>query len=251
MFLTPVATKNTPAATGATPSAASGGAGTPAAASEFERLLGQLGTERGTDRAGRASDDETEDRFLKLLVAQMNNQDPLNPLDNAQVTSQMAQINTVRGIQDLNGKLQAMLDKGNGGGLAEASAMLGRRVLVEGNRIELPDEGAGRGGFELAGQATGVKIEILDRTGAVVDTRLRSNLPAGVHTFEWDGRAGGTTLSPGDYTMRVTATAGDRTVEATALSAQKVQAVIPGSDGALLQTGAGAPRPMSDVRAVL
>jgi flagellar basal-body rod modification protein FlgD len=249
MFLTPVATKSTAAATGASPAAA--GSGGAPAASEFERLLGQLGTERGTDRAGRASDDETEDRFLKLLVAQMNNQDPLNPLDNAQVTSQMAQINTVRGIQDLNGKLQAMLDKGNGGGLAEASAMLGRHVLVDGNRIELPAEGTGRGGFQLAGQATGVKIEILDRTGAVVDTRLRSNLPAGVHTFEWDGRAAGTTLSAGDYTMRVSATAGDRPVEATALSAQKVQAVIPGSDGALLQTGPGAPRPMSDVRAVL
>jgi flagellar basal-body rod modification protein FlgD len=251
MFLSPIVTKNTSPPAGATPAAAVGGAGTGSNVSEFERLLGQLGAQRGTDRAGRASDDETEDRFLKLLVAQMNNQDPLNPLDNAQVTSQMAQINTVRGIQDLNGKLQAMLDKGNGGGLAEASSMLGRRVLVEGNRIELPDEGGGRGGFELPEQATGVKIEILDRTGAVVDTRLRGNLPAGVHAFEWDGRAAGTALAPGEYMMRVTATAGERSVQAVALSAQRVQAVIPGADGALLQTGAGAPRPMSDVRAVL
>ena len=51
---------------------------------------------------GADSADGTEDRFLKLLVAQMRNQDPLNPMDNAQVTSQLAQISTVRGIESLN-----------------------------------------------------------------------------------------------------------------------------------------------------
>ena len=53
---------------------------------------------------------ESSDRFLKLLVAQLKNQDPLNPLDNAQVTSQMAQISTVQGIEKLNGTMGAMLE---------------------------------------------------------------------------------------------------------------------------------------------
>ena len=52
----------------------------------------------------------SQDRFLKLLVAQLNNQDPLNPMDNAQMTTQMAQINTVSGIQELNATLKGMAD---------------------------------------------------------------------------------------------------------------------------------------------
>ncbi|MBX9833033.1 MAG: flagellar hook assembly protein FlgD, partial [Burkholderiaceae bacterium] len=56
----------------------------------------------GTKAAAANSNEGAQDRFLKLLVAQLNNQDPMNPLDNAQMTSQIAQINTVTGIQQLN-----------------------------------------------------------------------------------------------------------------------------------------------------
>jgi flagellar basal-body rod modification protein FlgD len=52
-----------------------------------------------------------QDRFLKLLVAQLNNQDPMNPMDNAQMTSQMAQINTVTGIQQVNETLKSLAEQ--------------------------------------------------------------------------------------------------------------------------------------------
>src|SRR4030067_3532894 len=62
----------------------------------------------GTTAAASSTVKETEDRFLALLVAQMKNQDPLNPLDNAEVTSQLAQLSTVQGIEDMNATLQAL-----------------------------------------------------------------------------------------------------------------------------------------------
>jgi len=250
MFLTPVATKAT-----ATPAAGAAPTGTDPRA--FKTLLekAQAVDSAAAGAASAASEDtngaEIGDRFLKLLVAQMNNQDPLNPLDNAQVTSQLAQINTVTGIDKLNVSLQKMLDRSESGSATEAAAMLGRQVLVDGNRMALPEGGVARAGFELPGVASAVRLEVLDPAGTVVDTRLRTNLPAGVHTFDWDGRAGGRTLSPGQYVLRVSASNGDQKVEATPLSALPVQAVIPGAGGTSLQLGTAGSRPLSDVRAIL
>jgi flagellar basal-body rod modification protein FlgD len=70
--------------------------------------LDALSTASGAKTASTTDAAATADRFLKLLVAQMQNQDPLNPMDNAQVTSQMAQINTVNGIERLNTTVQGL-----------------------------------------------------------------------------------------------------------------------------------------------
>jgi flagellar basal-body rod modification protein FlgD len=181
----------------------------------------------------------------------MKNQDPLNPLDNAQVTTQLAQINTVKGIDKLNGSLQKLVDRGESGSTTEAAAMVGRSVLVEGDSLELPEDGVAKGGFELAADATAVKLELLDARGAVVDTRALGAAAAGLNTFEWNGKAGGETLDPGRYTMRVTATHGTERVEATPLAAAPVQAVVRGTDGIVLQLGTSGSRPLDQVRAIL
>src|SRR5215470_2380597 len=88
----------------------------------------------------------TSDRFLKLLVAQMNNQDPLNPLDNAQVTSQMAQINTVTGINGLNDTVNQLLGQFTRLESLQAAQLTGRSVLVPGNSLTLPADGKAVGG---------------------------------------------------------------------------------------------------------
>src|SRR3972149_4887791 len=80
---------------------------------------------------------EAQDRFLKLLVTQLKNQDPLNPMDNAQITSQMAQISTVSGIEKLNTTLQAMMASSDVGQWLQATAMIGNGVLVPGSTLEL------------------------------------------------------------------------------------------------------------------
>ena len=77
-----------------------------------------------------------QDRFLKLLVAQLNNQDPMNPMDNAQMTSQMAQINTVTGIQQVNETLKSMADQFASLQVLQGASMVGRDVLIEGSHAQ-------------------------------------------------------------------------------------------------------------------
>ncbi len=165
----------------------------------------------------------TADRFLKLLVAQMKNQDPLNPMDNAQVTSQMAQINTVTGIDKLNTTVQGLSSQFMQLQAVQGASLVGRDVIVAGNRLSVDDKAAvGQGGFELGGAADAVKVEILAPSGAVVQTLNLGAESAGVHSFDWP--AGAATSASG-LTFRVSATRGGVATTATALMRDRVDAI--------------------------
>jgi flagellar basal-body rod modification protein FlgD len=163
----------------------------------------------------------TSDRFLKLLVAQMQNQDPLNPMDNAQVTSQMAQINTVNGIEKLNTTVQGLSGQFVQMQALQGAALVGRDVVVKGNKMDIADA-VGQGGFELAGPADAVKVEVLSPAGQVLDTMNLGAQSSGMHSFDW---AAGANTNDSALTFRVTATLGTATVESTALMRDKVDAV--------------------------
>ena len=162
-----------------------------------------------------------QDRFLKLLVAQLNNQDPMNPLDNAQMTSQIAQINTVTGIQQLNQTMQSMASQFNSLQVMQGTALVGRSVLTEGSSLAVADK-TGKGGFELGSAATNVKIEVTTAGGQVVDTIDLAAKAAGRHTFEWDAsKYTGTTDA---LQFRVTAVNGSTKLSSTPLALSKVTA---------------------------
>ncbi len=161
------------------------------------------------------------DRFLKLLVAQMQNQDPMNPLDNAQVTSQMAQINTVSGIEKLNSTVAGLNSHLVQLQALQGATLVGREVTVSGDRLAI-DGGIGVGGFELNSAADQVKVEILNGAGRVIDTLNLGAASGGLHAFEW---ASGTVQDGDGYRFRVTANAGKSSVLGSTLMRDQVDAV--------------------------
>jgi flagellar basal-body rod modification protein FlgD len=165
----------------------------------------------------------TSDRFLKLLVAQMQNQDPLNPMDNAEVTSQMAQINTVTGIDNLNTTVQGLSSQFIQLQAVQGASLVGRDVIVAGNKLSVDATAAvGQGGFELANAADAVKVDILSPSGAVVQTLNLGAEGAGVHSFDWPS---GAATSDSGLTFRVSATSGGVATTATPLMRDRVDAV--------------------------
>jgi flagellar basal-body rod modification protein FlgD len=164
----------------------------------------------------------TSERFLKLLVAQMQNQDPLSPMDNAQVTSQMAQINTVSGIEKLNLTVQGLSSQFAQLQAVQGVSLVGHDVVVPGNTLQVADDKTAQAGFELAGPADQVKVEILAPSGKVVDTLNLGAQTSGVHSFDWN--AGANAATPG-LRFRVTATSGSVNTAATTLVRDKVAAV--------------------------
>ncbi|MCU1500423.1 MAG: flgD [Acidimicrobiales bacterium] len=171
--------------------------------------------------SGAADATATSDRFLKLLVAQMQNQDPLSPMDNAQVTSQMAQINTVSGIEKLNATVQGLSTQFAQLQAVQGASLVGHDVVVAGNRMTVTNA-VGQGGYELTGPADHVKVEVLSPGGQVVDTMDLGAQSSGVHGFEWPAGAATTGSA---LTFRVTASSGSVSSAATTLVRDRVDAV--------------------------
>ncbi|RZI84921.1 MAG: flagellar hook assembly protein FlgD [Rubrivivax sp.] len=184
----------------------------------------------------KASDKTTEasDRFLKLLVTQMQNQDPLNPMDNAQVTSQMAQISTVTGIEKLNTTMGGVTDGFSQMQMLQGAALVGHQVLLEGNKLAVGTDTAtgvttASGAFDLSGKAGNVSIQVIDASGKVVDTISKGSLDGGMQSFSWTVPS---TMSSKDLSFKVVAKNDSKDVAATHLMNDQVDA-ISNSNGTL------------------
>lgn len=188
----------------------------------------------GASRNASDSTQATQDRFLSLLVAQMKNQDPLNPLDNAQVTSQMAQLSTVQGIENMNNSLQSLAASLGANQMAQAANLIGRGVLVPGDTIR-PAEFEDIIGFELSRPADSVKVDIFDAAGGLVRSLNLGEREDGVNVLAWDGLTNSGTAAPdGPYRFKVEAIQGGQPLSSTALHLGLVSSVSQGSQGVQL-----------------
>ena len=196
----------------------------------FDKLNG--GTPKVSDKSTEASD-----RFLKLLVTQMQNQDPLNPMDNAQVTSQMAQISTVTGIEKLNTTMGGVTNGFSQMQVLQGASLVGHQVLIEGNQLTTGSVKAADGttstvataAFDLSGSAANVSIDVINAAGKVVDTISQTSQSAGLHSFQWTVPS---TMSSDGLTYKVTAKNGSTVVKNTSLMNDQVEA-ISNSNGSL------------------
>ena len=208
-----------------------------------------LSTATGTASASSitgANEAGSQDRFLKLLVTQLKNQDPLSPMDNAQLTSQIAQINTVSGIATLNTSVQQLSSQFLQMQSLQGAALVGKDVIVPGNKLDIA-AGSGQGGFELASAADAVKVEVLSPAGRVVDTLNLGAQSTGMHSFDW---ASGNYDANSGLSFRVTATSGSTALSTTALMRDKVDAVSTGNDGLMLELDRAGTVAYSTVKAI-
>lgn len=197
------------------------------------------------------STDEATDKFLTLLVTQMKNQDPLNPMDNAQVTSQMAQLSTVTGVNQVNATLQELRGDFQANQTFQASGLIDRAVLASGNTLSLTD-GGGVFGFSLDSAADKVIVSIKDSSGHVVRSMDAGAGNTGSNPSHWDGRTDDGSVAPnGSYTFSVTAASGESQVKAAPLAYAMVDSVSSGPNGVKLNLGNGNSITMADVRQIL
>ena len=205
-------------------------------------------------KAVTANEAGSAERFLKLLVTQMQNQDPLNPMDNAQITSQIAQINTVNGIQQLNTSVQGLNGQFVQMQALQGVSLVGHNVTVPGNLMAYDEDASGAargvGGFELSGSADRVKVEVLSGAGRVVDTLDLGAQTSGSHSFSWTPQSAALPTPADGYRFRIVATAGTTAVASTALMRDRVEAVSMVGDKLTLEMANSGKLPYSDIRAV-
>ncbi len=194
---------------------------------------------------------DAQSNFLKLLTEQLKNQDPLSPMDNAQMTSQLAQISTVDGIEKLNTTLTAMLSGSQSGEAVQAAALVGKGVMVGGSSLTLTGSKA-YGGFELASAADKVTVTIKDSNGLEVRKLELGDAEAGISNFAWDGlTSSGAQAVDGKYTMSVSAIRGDTDLKPTALQLSTVNSVLRTSSGTVSLDVGGSLVSLADIKQIL
>ncbi|HCP0998526.1 TPA: flagellar hook assembly protein FlgD [Escherichia coli] len=228
---------------------------------------------------------DLQSSFLTLLVAQLKNQDPTNPMENNELTSQLAQISTVSGIEKLNttlgsineltsqlaqistvsgieklnttlGSISGQIDNSQS---LQASNLIGHGVMIPGTTV-LAGTGSEEGavttttpfGVELQQAADKVTATITDKNGAVVRTIDIGELTAGVHSFTWDGTlTDGSTAPNGSYNVAISASNGGTQLVAQPLQFALVQGVIRGNNGNTLDLGTYGTTTLDEVRQII
>ncbi|WP_313704255.1 flagellar hook assembly protein FlgD [Massilia sp.] len=196
------------------------------------------------------------DKFMTLLVTQLKNQDPLNPLDNAQVTSQLAQLQTVTGVNKLNETLETLKSSYQSSEALAATNLIGHGVLVEGSNLTLV-KGQSVFGIDLATAADNVQVIVTDpKTGKDVATIEMGAMEAGATPLAWDGSSDAVdaaTLADGGYTFRVVATRGGQPLtDVKGLSLDSVASVSTNSkDGVKINLAGKGAVTLDDIKQVL
>jgi len=168
---------------------------------------------------------QTQDSFMQLLVAQIQNQDPTKPMTSSDMTAQMSQLNMVNGINQLNTTLSAMAGNSQSTSALQAASLIGHNVLVPGNNIHLSN-GSAQMGLQLDQAATDVQVNILDSAGKVINTQDLGSQAAGLQSLSWDGTTNmGTPANNPPYTFTVTATNAGASVPSSAINPLEVATV--------------------------
>lgn len=168
------------------------------------------------------------DDFLKLLMAQMNSQDPTAPMDAQAFVAQLATLAQVEGVQQTNSQLESLLMAQAANNQLQAASLLGDTVLYNSKSVTLPAAGGPVDvPVALSGAATNVTVVIKNAAGNVVRTLQAGAMAAGNGTVKWDGLDDkGNPMPPGDYTLQATASdAAGKSVDVTTLKRAKVDGV--------------------------
>lgn len=221
---------------------------------------GVSGTTGSSSLTGSNASD-LQSSFLTLLVAQLKNQDPTNPMQNNELTTQLAQISTVSGIEKLNTTLGSISGQIDSSQSMQASTLIGHGVMIPGTTILAGTTTSDGGtsttsttpfGVELQQPADKVTATITDKNGAVVRTIDIGELKAGVHSFTWDGTmTDGSSAPNGSYNVAISASSGTTQLVAQPLQFAMVQGVIRSNGGNTLDLGTYGTTTLDEVRQII
>ena len=211
-------------------------------------LSGAAAAAAGTQK----KDELGQDAFLKLMVAQMKNQDPTKPADPTEFLGQLAQFSTVTGIQNMRDSIGSLSDALRGSQVLGGTSLVGHAVLASGDTAKLGEEGEIYGSTTIPAGASEASIVVTDASGQQV-ARIPLATQEGEANFTWDGTTGlGTRAGPGSYKFTAIANVGGYSQQLDTQLASYVYSVSidPGSYQLTLNTDIG-PIALAAVRQVM
>lgn len=197
-------------------------------------ILAKLGiSSANTAQTAESSKDKLGQKdFLKLMVAQLKNQDPMKPMENGDFLGQMAQFSSVTGLQDLQASFNQLAGVMQSNQALQASALVGRSALVPGNTAMLSSGQMVLGAVDLSASTAEVGLAVTDQSGKVVRLMNMGPQASGLASFQWDGKTdAGELASAGRYKIVANAMVDGKVQAVDTLVAARVESVTLGRGG--------------------
>lgn len=201
--------------------------------------------------AAKGNDAMDKNAFLKLLVTQLQNQDPLQPADNTAFVAQLAQFSSLEGINNLNTSMENISKSVTGMQDISSAGLVGRFARTDGSTFELINGVESEFGFGLDSGASSVKVSISDSKGKVIRNIDMGSLSSGDHRISWDGTDdNGIQLGGGAYTFKITAVdKANKTVPSAPYTTGLITSIGYGADASTLKVN-GMPVSKNDIREI-
>ncbi|MEQ4537412.1 flagellar hook assembly protein FlgD [Pseudomonas berkeleyensis] len=192
-----------------------------------------------------------KNEFLNLLVAQLNNQNPLEPQGNGEFIAQLAQFSQVEGIEKLNTSMGSMLSSFQSSQALQASSLVGRKVIVPSEKAVVDTSESFKASTILPVSSSNVYVNVYDNSGALVTRVNLGEQAAGNVSFIWDGKdADGNVVPPGTYKFEAQATYGSETKGLYTLLPANVDSVTLGGSELMLNLAGLGSVPLSQVQVI-
>ena len=213
---------------------------TNSASANIYQQLGLTGNSSSTSGSSTTSGSGALDAsaFLNLMVTELQNQDPTQPIDAQNMLAQLAQFSTVSGVQSLESTVSNLAGSLSTTQSLQAASLVGRQVLVPASQANLPSSGTLNGAVSLSSSAQQVSVGIYDSSGVLVRQIDLGTQPTGLAKFSWDGNnSSGTPAPAGVYTLKAEGVVNGQTQALSTLAEEQVGSVTLGQSGGAITLG--------------
>lgn len=203
-------------------------------------------------KAAGASDELGKNEFMELMIAQMKNQNPLEPQDNGDFIAQLAQFSSLEEMQGLSGSVQDVVGQFRSTQALQASAMVGRTVMVPSQTGILGGSGKFEGSIEVPASTSSLRVDIMNSSGELVRQLDLGSVQGGQKAFSWDGKdSSGNDMPEGTYVIKANASYPGGTEQLGTMISANVDSVSLGTSGGVTLNLAGMGSvALSDVRQI-